>query len=198
MLFLHGRGESIVYGDRNDQALQKVEQHGPPSIGARPLNHYFVVISPQHHQPPYRWDVADLTQLGDYFAANAAHYDVDPERVVVAGISMGADGAWELATARPARNGWQIRALALASPTSANAGGAARAANLPVWIHHGTGEDENVTTCAHNLAGALGQRSTVRFTRVPGVHKGPTWAALFEEQDPVCWGFWGWLGRAAQ
>jgi predicted peptidase len=103
MLFLHGRGECMVHPQNGEQLLEIVATHGPPSQDARALDQYFTVVSPQCRYPP-NWNINDLRLLLNHFAANAAHYQVDPQRVVLAGISMGADGAWNLVTSGQSRN----------------------------------------------------------------------------------------------
>ena len=118
MLFLHGIGESAVRpGTEALQDISVVARHGPPRTVARHPDLPFVVISPQHLRAPYGWDVVGLTQLIDYFAAHAGVYGMDLGRVVVAGISMGADGAWALATTPRPRSTW--RCLGARSPAPA-------------------------------------------------------------------------------
>jgi dienelactone hydrolase len=198
MLFLHGIRESVLdpRGDpTNNQDLQTVERHGPPSAGARPFNRYFVVISPQHRQAPYTWNTDELRLLLDHFASNAVDYVVDPQRVVITGISIGAVGAWELANDRRPNNGWRIRALALASPYPAV--DAARQRNdLPTWVHYGTSENNDIPTRAREI-----YRNTAvarRHTEVDGGgHNGATWTPLFHEEHHTCWGFYAWLDRAS-
>jgi predicted peptidase len=193
MLFLHGIGESAVHprtGERKD--IWAVATHGPPSIVAQRSGLPFIVVSPQHLQAPYEWKVDELTQLIDYFAARADVYGADLGHVVIAGISMGADGAWALATTTRARSTWRIVALVLASPTSADPSRAARMPGVPVWIHYGEEERPSHAACAKELVGSTG----AQLTHVPGGHGGPTWAALFEESHPNCRGFWAWVSRA--
>ena len=194
MLFLHGIGESAVLPvTEAPQDISAVARYGPPRTIARHPDLPFVVISPQHLQAPYSWDVIGLTQLIDYFAAHAGVYGVDLGRVVVAGISMGADGAWAFATTPQPRSTWRIVALALASPTSADPSRAARMPNLPVWVHYGEEERPSHVACAKELVGSTG----ARLSHVPGGHNGATWTALFEQSHPNCRGFWDWVSRAA-
>jgi dienelactone hydrolase len=194
MLFLHGIGESAVRpGTEAPQDISAVTRHGPPRTVARHPDLPFVVISPQHLQTPYSWDVVGLTQLIDYFAAHASAYGVDLGRVVVTGISMGADGAWALATTPRPRSTWRITALVLASPTSADPRRAARATSIPVWVHYGEEERPAYVACAKDLVRNTG----AHLSHVPGGHDGATWAALFEQSHRNCSGFWDWVSRAA-
>jgi hypothetical protein len=92
-----------------------------------------------------------------------------------------------------------VRALALASPVSADCRQELREAGLPVWIHHGTAEPDNVKACAQGLAAALRKHTTVLSTVVlDGRHNGTTWTPLFRDQIPGCYGFWRWLAYAVE
>lgn len=194
MLFLHGIGESAVRpGTEAQQDISGVARHGPPRTVARRPDLPFVVVSPQHLQEPYSWDVVGLTRLVNYFADHAGVYGVDVGHVVVAGISMGADGAWTFATTPQPRSTWRIVALALASPTTADPRRAARVPGLPVWVHYGDDERPAYEACARDLVRSTG----AELTHVPGGHDGATWAALFEELHPHCRGFWDWVSWAA-
>jgi predicted peptidase len=194
MLFLHGIGECAVPRETEaPQDVSVVARHGPPRTVAWRPDLPFVIVSPQHLQAPYTWDVVGLTRLINYFAANAGVYGVDLGRVVVAGISMGADGAWAFATTPRPRCTWRIVALALASPASADPRRAARVPGLPVWVHYGEDERPSYATCAKDLVRSTG----AHLSHVPGGHDGATWAALFEQSHPNCTGFWDWVCQSA-
>lgn len=130
MVFLHGAGE------RGDD-LSRVLVHGPPAWAATHPDFPFVLISPQCPAGD-TWRVPELQALLDYALE---HYAVDPDRVVLTGISMGGFGAWRWALDHPERfaavapicgGGTPIQALLYAD---SRRGRALRA--LPFWAFHG-------------------------------------------------------------
>lgn len=92
LLFLHGSGE------RGDD-LELVKFHGPPKLIAAGKEFPMIVVSPQC--PKGRaWEPIELVALLDDLQQR---YKVDPDRVYVTGLSMGAYGAWRLAWFAPNR-----------------------------------------------------------------------------------------------
>ncbi|MBK8168883.1 MAG: hypothetical protein IPK60_00900 [Sandaracinaceae bacterium] len=90
MVFYHGVGEN---GDGSSAALDLVLANGPPMIIADddwPLARPFVVLSPQHPG----WDCPSATEIHDFITYAASHYDVDPRRIYLTGLSCGAIGSW--------------------------------------------------------------------------------------------------------
>lgn len=92
VLFLHGSGE------RGDD-LDRVKAHGPIRriLDGDPAP--YILIAPQAPAGGW-WDPAELGTLLD---AVEREYRVDPDRVVVTGLSMGGYGTWALAEAFPER-----------------------------------------------------------------------------------------------
>ena len=92
ILFLHGAGE-------RGYDLQLVKRHGVAKVLEEQVDVPFVVVSPQC--PPHTsWSTDVLAALLDEIEQ---HYDVDPERLYVTGMSMGGFGTWALALAAPDR-----------------------------------------------------------------------------------------------
>ena len=92
MLFLHGAGER-----GND--LQRVKRHGVAKIVEEQPEFPLVVVSPQC-PPREAWAPEPLLALLDDIEQ---HYDIDPERRYVTGLSMGGFGTWAVALAAPDR-----------------------------------------------------------------------------------------------
>jgi pimeloyl-ACP methyl ester carboxylesterase len=87
-----------------------------------------IVISPQSPLGQY-WDVRILNQMLDELAAK---YRVDPDRVYLAGISMGGDAVWEFALAHPERFAAIVAVAGESDPDDA-----ARLKDVPVWAFQG-------------------------------------------------------------
>lgn len=127
LVFLHGRREG-----GND--LGKLLATGLPKYveAARQLPYYF--IAPQIPEGS-TWRDAAVDVLGLMDAISAV-LPIDRTQVTLAGVCMGATGAWELATAHPQR----FARLAIFSGSVPDAIGAARLdelKNTQVWIFQG-------------------------------------------------------------
>lgn len=121
LLFLHGIGE-------RGSDLEEVARHGPPREVEAGRDLPFVLAAPQCPAGRY-WSLSLLGELLDHLLAA---YRVDPDRVYLTGLSMGAHAVWALGMAQP----WRFAALA---PVCG--GGdprkAGRLARVPVWAFHG-------------------------------------------------------------
>ncbi len=126
VLFLHGAGES---GDN----LQKVKAHGPPALVAKGQDFPFILVSPQ--SPGRGWNPDTLNALLDDVVE---HYQVDPDRIYLTGLSMGGYGTWTLAAAHPDR-------FAAIAPIcgGGNPKDAFKLKDIPTWVFHG-GKDNVV------------------------------------------------------
>lgn len=124
VLFLHGKGE------RGDDP-ELVKAHGLPRLAEEGRCFPFVIIAPQC--PKGRsWSVDFLeTVLDDAID----RYRIDPNRVVLTGISMGGNGAWNLAIRHPDRFAALIPIAAWGNHRKIS-----RLGRLPVWAFHGGGD----------------------------------------------------------
>jgi poly(3-hydroxybutyrate) depolymerase len=141
IVFLHGSGESGI-GD--ESALAVLAQEGLPGLIGRnrwPDDRPFVVLAPQHaEEPPSFCMEADEIDAFLRFALD--HYNIDPSRVYLTGLSCGAIGLWnylaahgnELAAAAVPIAGYGIGAVELAG---------CELGRVPIWAFHGSA-DENV------------------------------------------------------
>jgi predicted esterase len=121
ILFLHGSGE------RGD-SLPQLRHAGLPKLIAAGQKFAAIVVSPQCPEHEW-WSTPVLSQLIDDVSAK---YQVDPDRVVVTGLSMGGFATWALALASPDR----FSAIAPVCG-GGNAAEADRLVKLPVWAFHG-------------------------------------------------------------
>jgi predicted peptidase len=123
ILFLHGISERGV-------DPEKVRANGLPRLIAEGLKIPFIVASPQC--PTSQWWTTQLERLRDFLDALILRHRVDPDRVYLTGLSMGGNGAWELAVDYPDR----FAALApVCGPMSH--GPLEKIVKLPTWVFHG-------------------------------------------------------------
>lgn len=123
ILYLHG-------GKGRGSDLGKLAWYPLPKLLREPgANFPFVIVMPQC-PPDENW--MDAEELDAFLEQVISSYAVDQDRVYLAGYSMGAMGAWNLAHAHPER-------FAALAPMSgfANTVWAARLKSLPIWVFHG-------------------------------------------------------------
>lgn len=99
LVFWHGIGEN---GDGGAGQLQNVTANGPPRLvkdNQWPETRPFVLLSPQHlkgdngpDQVPE--DCPKSNEIDSFIRFGVEHYDVDPKRVYLTGLSCGAIGSW--------------------------------------------------------------------------------------------------------
>jgi predicted peptidase len=145
VLFLHGAGER---GDDNARQLKYL-----PTWMAEPGNrkrHPCFLIAPQcrtdHSWSAIDWQTKRALPLADKPTANLAaalaaldavlaEEPVDPARVYLTGLSMGAYGSWDLAARHPHRF-----AALLPICGGGDAATAPRLTSVPIWNFHGTAD----------------------------------------------------------
>lgn len=131
VLWLHGRS---LRGDD----LEQLRRYGPPSFLKKRPDFPFVVICPQ--LPDGGWPPDELNALLDECLEE---YQIDEDRVILTGDSLGAMGAWGFAGAYPDR-------FAALSPITAHGPAyvAERLTKLPIRAWHGD-QDEAVPMEEH-------------------------------------------------
>ena len=138
ILFLHGAGES---GDD----LEKVKVHGPPKLAAQGKEIPFIVVSPQSARGG--WDAETLDVLLNEVTGK---YSVDPDRIIVTGLSMGGFGTWNLAMEFPNR-------FAAIAPICGGglAARARRIRHIPTWVFHGAKDNVVPLKASQDMVDAL-------------------------------------------
>jgi predicted peptidase len=96
LLYLHGSGED---GNGSRAALRKVLATGIPKLIAQdkwPAARPFIVLAPQHAaaRPGGPATCPSPAEIARFLAFATKHYDVDPTRVYLTGVSCGAIGGW--------------------------------------------------------------------------------------------------------
>ena len=154
VLFLHGSGE------RGDD-LARVKAHGPGKYAAAGRSFPFVLVAPQVADG-MAWDSDALEALR---AELVARLPIDPDRVLMTGLSMGGFGTWNYAMDYPDR-------LAAIAPVCGigDSDRVDRIVHLPVWAFHGALDDAVPIAADRETVEALkAAGGHVRFTVYPDV-----------------------------
>ncbi|WP_082568125.1 dienelactone hydrolase family protein [Pelomonas sp. Root1217] len=171
LIFLHGSGE-------RGTDLEKVKIHGPPSWAARGVNQQLIIVSPQLEDGA-RWDPERLHKL---LVGLKARLNVDPQRCLGTGLSLGGYGVWHWATAHPRDLAAIAPVCGFGDPTKV-----AAMRNVPVRAYHGD-KDQAVPlaphiACVEALRAAGG---TASLTIYPGVGH-DSWTPAYRDPDLLPW-----------
>lgn len=128
----------------------------------------------QKDKPSTEWANADSKPSAPMAALSALIDDVvkaepiDPDRVYVAGVSMGGAGTWYLARMTPDRFAAIITVCGLSEPA-----GAERLKDLPAWVFHGE-KDANVPVArSRDLTAAVAKAGgRMKYTEFAGAGHG--------------------------
>jgi predicted peptidase len=120
-----------------------------------------IVVSPQFDWSAI-WNKRILSQLLDQIEAQ---YRVDPDRVYLAGLSMGGDAVWDLGVTYPERFAAMVVIAGEGDPSDA-----ARLKNIPVWAFHGLKDDIVPLNQTVDMVNAIRQAGGhAHLTLYPGV-----------------------------
>ena len=151
VLFLHGSGE-------RGSDLSLLARQGLPKLAAE-HDLPFLLAAPQLPEGEV-WSADTLKALLDELEATLR---VDPDRIYLTGLSMGAFGAWDLAIAQPDRFAALVAISGGGNPVEV-----CRLKNVPVWIAHGRKDDVIPVAWAESLAQRLERcGGKVRLTVYP-------------------------------
>ncbi|HEY0143351.1 MAG TPA: prolyl oligopeptidase family serine peptidase [Thermoanaerobaculia bacterium] len=180
ILFLHGAGESGV-----DGVAQTTVGIGPAirrDRGRFPA----LVVFPQASRG-YGWRGFNLAAAVAALEETQRMHDVDPQRIVVTGISMGGYGTWRLALEQPRRF------AALVPVCGGLEGGfglqesARRLAHIPQWVFHGDADTIIPVEQSRRMVEALrAAGADVRYSEYPRVQHN-SWDRAYAEKELVPW-----------
>jgi hypothetical protein len=141
MVFLHGSGSS---GAGDQGSLYNLVGTGPPNLITKdqwPDSRPFVVLAPQHAEVPSS-PCMEASEIEQFLVFALKHYDIDPKRVYLTGLSCGAIGLWnylgqhtnEVVAAAVPMAGYGLGAVDEAG---------CNLAALPIWAFHGAHDDSD-------------------------------------------------------
>ena len=131
ILFLHGmgcRGNNLDY--------LKVE--GMPKKLESDVNFPFVVVSPQIESQEGYWSADETTDsLFTLLEEIKATYSIDPERIYLTGVSLGAGGTWEIGLRYPERFAALVPVMGYYGYPFGVPDNICDLKNAPIWAFHG-------------------------------------------------------------
>jgi predicted peptidase len=141
VVFLHGAGErgtdnekQLTHGARQFASVENRDNHPCFLIAPQcPEGQRWVEVdwSADRHTRPEVLDAAGRLTL-ELIEKSIRDLPVDPKRVYITGLSMGAFGAWDLLSRRP-----ELFAAAVCVCGGADEATAAAIKHIPTWVFHG-------------------------------------------------------------
>ncbi len=111
-------------------------------------------------------------------------FPVDASRVYVTGLSMGGYGTWDAISRRP-----DLFAAALPICGGGDTAQAAKFADLPAYVVHGSADDAVPCSCSRDMVAALWKANgSVRYRELFGAGHG-VWEAAYGDAEIMKWVF---------
>lgn len=153
VVFLHGAGERG--GD-----LEVLKKHGPPKLVQEGRKFPFILAAPQCPTDQW-WPDEPVLELIDHLQASL---HVDPNRIILTGLSMGGYGTWAFAARAPERFAAIVPICGGGTPYLMR-----RLTKLPIWVFHGGKDPVVALEESDRLVNALKKNGAqnVQFTIYP-------------------------------
>ena len=196
ILYLHGAGE------RGTDGVRQTEVGLGRALRANPERFPAVVVFPQ--APAGQVWLGDPARMATTaLDQTVAEFRGDPDRIYLAGLSMGAYGIWVLAFENPDRYAAIVSVCGGIVPPSGRAGltplpptlqaadpyaaTAARVKGIPAWLFHGADDPTVPVTESRRIVAALEHAgASPRYTEYPGVGHN-SWDRAFAEPELAAW-----------
>jgi len=174
-LFLHGSGERGTDGEASSQVGLGA------AINAHPEDYPLIAVFPQARQT---WAAgsedakAALMALDETLKTCA----VEPDRVILTGISMGGFGSWEVGSAEPGRFAAVAPVCGFGDPQKTLA-----LKDKPVWTLLGDADNARIVGGTRAIVAALKEAGgSPRLTEYPGVGHN-SWDRAYNNHDLIEW-----------
>jgi predicted peptidase len=192
LVVLHGSGER---GDDNKAQLNNgVLAFCEPRLQKR---HATFVVYPQCPasarwvEAPWsdgRYELAKVPQSGpstavmELIGALGGEFTLDPQRLLISGLSMGGFGTWDLLARHPGRFAGAMPICGGGDP-----GQAAQMKGTAIWAFHGAKDDVVPVAGSRQMVQAVKQAGgRVRYTEYPGVgHR--AWERAYADGRALAW-----------
>ena len=168
LLFLHGRGECGTDGSR-----QAVVGLGSAAL-LEPAQYPFIMIFPQKPTGELEWGDFEPMVLAILDQA-MRDWPIDPDRVVLTGLSQGGHGTWVIAARNPDRFAaiapvcgyGPVRWGTKSDPVAERESLARGVAHLPIWAFHGLRDDVVLPIETTSMIDAVRAAQSSGTTRPP-------------------------------
>lgn len=171
IVFLHGAGE-------RGSDISVVKKHGPPKLIEAGQELPAIVLSPQCPDRGF-WQPESLAKL---IAEISGKYKVDPDRVVLTGLSMGGYGTFALAAAHPELFAAIAPICGGGDPKTAE-----RLKGLPAWVFHGAKDNVVALENSEKMVDALKAiGADVQFTVYPDAEH-DSWTETYANPKVLEW-----------
>lgn len=194
ILFLHGRGE------RGTDGILQTEIGLGTALRRHPERYPAVVV---FAQTPETWQDDGARIALAELDETLAEFRVNPNRVMLVGMSMGGNGAWYLGYHHPERfaalvvvcgftHGFRDGLYpAIVEGENRYRTIAERLKNVPIWMAHGDADTVVPIEESRRMAAALeAVGANVRYTEYPGCGHG-AWDPAFQGEELPAWLFGG-------
>lgn len=193
ILALHGAGE------RGSDGLFQTEVGLAGAIRRHPDRWPAIVVFPQAPKDQL-WMGAPAKVALAALAQAEREFRTDPDRVYLAGLSMGGNGVWRLAYEQPGRFAAVVPVCAFAGPfrglppiagpgPDPYAALAGKISRLPIWIVHGDADSVVPVDESRRMAAALkAAGAQVTYKELPGVNHN-AWDPGFGDEALPTWLF---------
>ena len=193
ILALHGAGE------RGSDGLLQTEVGLAGAIRRHPDRWPAIVVFPQAPEGQLWMGVPAKVAMAALAQAER-EFRTDPDRVYLAGLSMGGNGVWRLAYEQPERFAAAVPVCAFAGPfrglppvagpvSDPYAALAGKISRLPIWIVHGDADSVVPVDESRRMAAALkAAGAQVTYKELPGVNHN-SWDPGFADATLPQWLF---------
>ena len=149
ILFLHGMGE-------RGNNLDYLKTGGLPKKLESEQNFPFVAVSPQIESQDGYWSADETTAvLFTLQEEIQATYSIDPERIYLTGVSLGAGGTWEIGLRYPDRFAALIPVMGYYGYPFGTPDNICDLKNVPIWAFHGAKDETVPLDAEEGLVNAL-------------------------------------------
>jgi predicted peptidase len=158
ILFLHGAGE------RGQDGVRQAEVGIGKALREHPEWYPAIVVMPQCLSG-MRWEGPMLDMAVAALEQVEKTYHVDPDRVVLTGLSLGGHGTWGLGSQRPGRFAALGPICGWGMPSQAEA-----LARTPIWCWHGAADPVVPVSASREMVEAIeAAGGQIRYAELPGV-----------------------------
>jgi predicted esterase len=179
VLSLHGAGE------RGDNPAPILPYNGAYEFMETAADYSYFMLTPQLPENRFWWEPAFKQALLALVAATQEEYSIDPARIYVTGLSLGAFGLWELVSETPDTF---AAGISISSGPSGPIN-ASKIAHIPFWLFHGTDDPIVPVSESQKLTAALEKAGgTVKYTEYQGAQHW-IWVRTYTNPEVIDWLF---------